>query len=1054
MEANGIKSLLILPIKISQNFWGAISFEDIEVERAWSDIELSILYAAVDIFGNAIERRRAEEALIESEEKFRSICTITTDAVIACDENDRIVLWNDSAVNMFGYQCNEATGKNFYQLIVSPKYNAVFLPEVDSMITSSVNIDEGRAFELKAIKKNRTEFPVEMSITTFKAAGRDYTVSIVRDITARKIAEENLRQRDALLETVSRLSERLFKAENIESQTEEMLGELGGVSGADCVFFMKKNTRNDENFLLRPIEYFWKSAAAGENRIVSFFENIDYRSGDYNRWFESLINNHIVAGCTSNFNNQTRQAFEEQGIKCIVLLPVFVMKNLYGIIGLCECSGKRRWSQGEIDALKLASEIFGAVIEQKESEELKKAKDTAEAANLAKSEFLANMSHEIRTPLNAIIGMSETLMDTRVDESQKYFVDIINNEAQSLHNIISQILDFSRIEARKYEVENIEFDIFDLIEDLAASFALKAERKGIHLISFISPGIKTFFYGDPYKIRQVLANLTANAIKFTEYGEVFIKAELIGECGQSAVIKFSVIDTGIGIPAQKHSMIFESFTQADGSTVRKYGGTGLGTTIARKLVELMEGRIGLNSEVGQGSIFWFELNLAKTLKNYEHTDYNLLKYKAGTLLISSINSSPAALQGYLNYFKIDCVCASNARMLGDILNAGSSYNFIIIDLPFDEMQLCDIISLLHSCEGSRNAPIILLISTVMVNYTHNYIKEGAAYCINKPVRLNELYSCVNEILDSGGRSHKNLKDTETGSELERLYVNNRPYKILLVEDYEPNRQAVLMHLYKIDLSVDTACDGSEALDLFTQNDYDMVLLDIQMPVMDGYEAATAMRAFEKMKREKDKNASKKDIPIIAMTAHAVKEYIDRALHAGMNDYILKPLKRNKLYEMCRKWLCGIPQTKNDGGMMLYKNKIISNEIYNFKEFSINVFDYQKLLEDFDGDETCAGELIRYFIDNVNKQIDLLYNAIKSDDYKIIKNEAHSIKGGASNLNAAHLTDLAARIEKAAEKCNRALIIKLLDEFKKEFETFNHTASALNVKIKPSDINLK
>ncbi len=1030
LKKRGIKSLLIMPIKISQSFWGAIGFEDTKNERVWNDIELSILYAAVDIFGNAIERKRTEEALIESEEKFRGICTITTDAVIACDEKDRIVLWNDSAVNMFGYRANEALGENFYQLITSPKYAAVFLPEVDSLASSASNIDFGRAFELKVINKARVEFPVEMSITTFKAAGRNYTVSIIRDISERKRAEENLRQRDALLETVSRVSEQLFKAGDIESQFEGVLSSIGEASAADCAGIVKVGPGADAG---NCSHYLWRSQHCPPECGCSFFRTIDLKDEVYSRWFDALNNNHIIAGKIDSFNETEKKLLQSQGVKSIIIMPVFVMKSLWGVFGLIECAGKRHWSPGEIGALKLAAEILGAAIEQRLNEELKKAKDTAEAANMAKSEFLANMSHEIRTPLNAITGMTEILMDTGMDESQRCFVDIINKEAQSLLNIISQILDFSRIEARKYEIENIEFDIFEIVEDLAASFALKAERKGIQLLTYISPEFKTTVYGDPYKIRQVLANLAANAVKFTDSGEVCIKVDIKEESDSKIVIRFLVADTGIGIPAEKHSSIFESFTQADGSTARKYGGTGLGTTIARKIVELMGGSIGLQSAAGRGSTFWFELPLVKnTAAPATHLNYDLSSFKINALVISSRINCSSGVCEYLKFMNAGCSAAADIKEASAILDGeGPSINLIIIDLPVADTQLCDIITMVRSREKCEAIPIMLLISIAMANYADNYKLEGSAGCVIKPVRLKELYCCISALYrPAGGFASVGYCAL---TEPDKLEINGSQYKILLVEDYEPNRQAALIHLNKIGFSVDMASDGGEALELFTQNDYDLVLLDIQMPVMDGYEAAAAMRAYEKLRREKE-NPSLKPVPIIAMTAHAVREYIERAIKTGMDECLIKPVKRKNLYEMCRKWLGGLaprnlPDTDCDSHAVADSSA---------------GFNYRKLIEDFDGDEQCVRKLILYFMDSVKKQIIKMRGASQTGDYKLLADEAHAIKGGASTIKADKLSSIAARIEEKVKKNEIDEIQNLLNEFEEEFDCFCGSFLSLDI----------
>ncbi len=285
------------------------------------------------------ERGLAEKALIESEAKFRKICTLTTDAIIACDGADRIVLWNKSAEKMFGYHAAEAAGKNFYHLVSSPKYDAVFLPEVDFLMASAMNIDAGRAFEFKVVGKNREEFPVEMSLSAFKIGGRDHTVCIIRDITERKRNETDLRQRDALLESVSLISERLFKAANIESELDGVLKSIGEVSGADCAYILKNRALIDGKIIANA-DYIWRSEKCAQQGSCGMLKNIDWGRAEYERWFDALTQNRMVHGRAESFADREREVLDKNNISSIILMPVFVMKNLWGVLGLNECRGK------------------------------------------------------------------------------------------------------------------------------------------------------------------------------------------------------------------------------------------------------------------------------------------------------------------------------------------------------------------------------------------------------------------------------------------------------------------------------------------------------------------------------------------------------------------------------------------------------------------------------------------------------------------------------------------------------------------------------------------
>lgn len=1040
LEETGALAVVVAPMKINGEGGGALLFADNARERDWAEDEISALSAAADIVGTALERRRAEEALIESEAKFRKICTLTTDAIVACDCDDRIVLWNQSAERMFGYSPAEALGKNFYNLVASPKYDAVFLPEVDFLMASAINIDAGRAFELKVVDREGREFSVEISISAFKIGGRDHSVCIARDITERKRSENELRQRDALLETVSLISERLFKAAGpVESELEGILKSIGEVSGADCAYLLK-NRALPNGSVVANADYLWRDEACGHPNLCGMLKNIDWGRPGFSRWFETLSQNHMVHGGIEAFSDAERAALESGGVKSIILLPVFVMKNLWGVLGLNECGGKRRWSAGEAGAIKLAANVLGAAVERRLGEELQTAKDAAESASKAKSEFLANMSHEIRTPLNAITGMTEILMDTRLDETQRCFADIINKEAGALLNIINEILDFSRIEARKYEIEEVEFDAFDLVEDMADGFALKAERKGLQLITRVAPVLaRRKFYGDPYKIRQVLVNLTANAIKFTDAGEVFVAAWPVSETGGETRLRFEVRDTGIGIPREKHSIIFESFTQSDGSTTRKYGGTGLGTAISKKLVELLGGDIGLESEPGRGSTFWFELTL-KTSANGEkegREGFDLSAQKVEALVVSTNQSCAPVICEYLKAMNAECRAAASWEEALDSLNGA---NLFIIDLPVADRELSSMMAELRRAGGvTASAPVILLISIGLANYSANYRSEGAAACVVKPFRFGELYQAVVSAFAPRGTAGQAAAAAAFESSVETK-VDGRGRRILLAEDYEPNRQVATLHLEKAGFEIDTAIDGGEALELFTQKDYDLVFMDIQMPVMDGYETAAAIRAYEKMRNAREKS-DRPPVAIIALTAHAIKEYTDRALRSGMNDVLLKPLKRRELYATCAKWLAGGTPAAGrfEAESTVDAGERRSSGGHDAASESLNL---KSLLEDFDGDSKTVLKLIKFFAGSIKAQKISMNAALAAGDLAALKMQAHSIKGGAANINADGVAQAAGALELACREGSDEELRRALERLEERIEIFCLDAARL------------
>ena len=577
--------------------------------------------------------------------------------------------------------------------------------------------------------------------------------------------------------------------------------------------------------------------------------------------------------------------------------------------------------------------VIRDVTDRKQAEAMHREKLAAEAASRAKSKFLANMSHEIRTPLNGIIGMTELAMTTQLDSNQRNILQTVQTESYSLLDIINDVLDFSKIEAEMLELEEISFDLLSTVDNLVNSFALRAMQKGLHIKSSLAPDVPSSVIGDPGRLKQVLTNLVGNAVKFTLKGEINIEVYVAEDLGKNFKLCFSVRDTGIGIPKGKKETIFESFTQADSSTTREYGGTGLGTTISKHLAELMGGEIGVESEVGVGSCFWF----------------------------TAVFSKPTVER-------------------------------------------------------------------------RTRIKKD-----EKPV----------------------INPKQAGKQ-------RKPFKILLVEDYPTNQKVAMFYLREAGYDVDLAENGFEAIELYRKNRYHLILMDLQMPVMDGYEATRRIRAFETQNSQIETGDKMSDprqslfwepriqsaikrVTIIALTGHAVEGYRDECLEIGMDDYLTKPLTKKHFLATVEKWTgsvaegdvgASIPQPIAQMDTIASDEPELPHRSTNHQAKKSSPMDFEKALREFEGDKALLTEVLKGFLENVRIQVGVIQKALMSQDADRVRREAHSIKGGAANLRADELSRIAFGLEMIGKSGKLENGIETLKRLEKELDDLERMGRAL------------
>ncbi|KHK01643.1 MAG: PAS domain S-box protein [Solidesulfovibrio sp. DCME] len=934
------------------------------------------------------DRKNAEVTKQENDEIQRTIMeSLPIGMAIIDAESRNIEFVNTAAANMFGAAPDRIQGNRCHQFLCPASECTCPIGDLGQKIDNSDRI---------MLCADGTKLPVLKTVTPILVRGKQKYLECFIDIRGRKAAEAELQ----------RSREQFELAVN---------GSNDGIWDWDL--------RTEDLYLSRK----WKEQLGYRedelDNVFSTFESLIHiedkdRVFDYiDQYLHSIVQRYSIEFRMRHKNGSYRWILARgEAVRDDAGVPV-----------------RMAGSHTDMTDYKIAQERLHKFAQQMEINNitLDQALSQAQAATQAKSEFLANMSHEIRTPMNGVIGMTGLLLGTDLTTEQQHYAEVIRSSGESLLNLINDILDFSKIEAGKLDLEILDFDLLDLVDEFSDAMALRANEKGLEFLCFVDTNVPVSLRGDPGRLRQILNNLAGNAIKFTSKGEVSVKVILCEEQDNKCLLCFSMRDTGIGIPEEKHSILFEKFAQADYSTTRNYGGTGLGLSISKQLVEMMGGEIGVNSKDGHGAEFWFTILIDKQ-KNYSQDTLSpaILKDVKALVVDDNITNCEILTINMTNWGMLPLDVQDAPQALGALyrgLEENAPYRLAVIDMQMPGMDGLALGRAIKADPRLAGVAMVMLTSMGSHGDSQRFFEAGFRAYALKPIRRRDLLNILQRVLSESPREDSPQIITRQSAR-DRILPLQRTGRILVVEDNITNQQVAVGILNKLGVHTDAVANGVEALRTLENISYDLVLMDVQMPVMDGFEATRRVRNPQSAVLDHA-------IPIIAMTAHAMPRYREQCLEKGMNDYITKPVSAKILSEIVAKWL---PNHSEESPNQSTLPPERSTDEIAIKENGLPVFDKRSMMVRMMDDQDLAQYVIRTFLGDIPIQLKRLRESIATCEFEISERISHSIKGAAANVSGKRMLETALKMEQAGKNRDSGVLESLIPELEKRFSELKET----------------